>query len=35
MHYTTAVIKETMRMWPVVSTLIPRVAIKDTYLGEL
>jgi len=33
MHYTTAVIKETMRMWPVVSALIPRVAIKDTYVG--
>ena len=33
MSYTTAVIKETMRMWPVVASLIHRVAIKDTYLG--
>ncbi len=33
LEYTTAVIKETLRRWPVVATAIPRVALKDLNIG--
>jgi len=35
MHYITAVIKETLRMWPAVACIVPRISTKDTYLGEI
>ena len=33
MNYTTAVIRETLRKWPVVSIAIPRIPIKDVNIG--
>jgi cytochrome P450 len=32
--YTNAVIKETLRIWPVVSTPVPRISNKEVFVGK-